>query len=189
MKTIDIADIIPIAEYEKQRDARRKDAMALRARRLVQLGDKLALHFETRDTLIYQIQEMMRVENMTSVDAILEEIEVYGDMLPRDGVLCATLFIQLTTDADLRKWLPVFTQLENNLALKLGDDTILAEFEPGRTREDKTSSVHYVKFRLTEKQRAALKAGPAEFVCTLKEYKQSSPVGDALRNELLTDLA
>lgn len=151
MKTLDISDIIPIAEYEKQRDARRKAAMAQRARRLVQLGDKLALHFETRDTLIYQIQEMMRVENMTSVDAILEEIEVYGDLLPRDGVLSATLFIQLTTDADLRTWLPLFTQLEGNLALKIGSEMIQAEFEPGRTREDKTSSVHYVKFRLNEK--------------------------------------
>ena len=189
MKTLDLSDIIPIAEYEKQRDARRKAAMAQRARRLVQLGDKLALHFETRDTLIYQIQEMMRVENMTSVDAILEEIEVYGDMLPRDGTLSATLFIQLTNDADLRNWLPVFTKLEGNLALKIGSEVIQAEFEPGRTREDKTSSVHYIKFRLSENQRAAMKQEPAEFVCTLKEYKQSSPVGDALRKELLADLA
>lgn len=189
MKSLDISDIIPIAEYDKQRDARRKAAMALRARRLVQLGDKLALHFETRDTLIYQIQEMMRVENMTSVDAILEEIEVYGDMLPRDGTLSATLFIQLTTDADLRKWLPVFTQLEGNLALKVGGESIQAEFEQGRTREDKTSSVHYVKFRLNEKQRAALQQLPAEVVCTLKEYRQSTPVSDVLRKELLADFA
>lgn len=189
MKSLDISDIIPIAEYDKQREQRRKDAMALRARRLVQLGDKLALHFETRDTLIYQIQEMMRVENMTSVDAILEEIEIYGEMLPRDGTLSATLFIQLTNDADLRKWLPVFTKLEGNLALKIGGESAQAEFEQGRTREDKTSSVHYVKFRLSEKQRAAMKKEPAEFVCTLKEYRQSSPVGEALRKELLADLA
>jgi hypothetical protein len=111
---------------------------------------------------------MMRVENMTSVDAILEEIEVYGDMLPRDGTLSATLFIQLTSDADLRKWLPVFTKLEGNLALKIGGESVQAEFEPGRTREDKTSSVHYIKFRLSEKQRAAMKKEPAEFVCTLE---------------------
>lgn len=189
MKTIDISDIIPVAEYEKQREARRKAAMELRARRQVQLGDKLALHFETRDTLIYQIQEMMRVENMTSVDAILEEIEVYEDLLPRDGVLCATLFIQLTTDADLRRWLPIFTQLEGHLALNLGTDTILAEFEPGRTREDKTSSVHYIKFRLNQSQRAALKRAPAEFVCTLKEYSQRAVMSEALRAELLKDLA
>jgi Protein of unknown function (DUF3501) len=189
MKTLDLSDIIPVAEYDKQRDARRKSAMELRARRLVQLGDKLALHFETRDTLIYQIQEMMRVENMTSVDAILEEIEVYGDMLPRDGTLSATLFIQLTSDADLRKWLPVFTKLEGNLALKIGKDEIQAQFEPGRTREDKTSSVHYIKFKLSKAQQKALASKPAEFVCTLKEYKQSSPVGDALREELLRDLA
>ncbi|MBP9892706.1 MAG: DUF3501 family protein [Planctomycetes bacterium] len=188
MKTLDLSDIIPIAEYEKQRDARRKAAMELRARRLVQLGDKLALHFETRDTLIYQIQEMMRVENMTSVDAILEEIEIYGEMLPRDGTLSATLFIQLTNDTDLRKWLPVFTKLEGKLALNIGGESVQAEFEQGRTREDKTSSVHYIKFRLSEKQRTAMTKEPAEFVCTLKEYKQSSPVGEALRKELLADL-
>ena len=69
----------------------------------MQLGDKIALHFENRETLIYQVQEMMRVENMTDIDAILEELEVYRDLMPGKDFLSATLFIQLTSDEELRK--------------------------------------------------------------------------------------
>lgn len=188
MKSLDISDIIPVAEYEKQREKRRKAAMALRARRLVQLGDKLALHFESRETLIYQIQEMMRVENMTGVDAILEEIEVYGAMMPDETTLSATLFIQVTSDAEMRKWLPIFTKLEGSLALVIGGEKVQAQFEPGRTREDKTASVHYIRFALTTAHKKALKKEPVEFVCTLKEYKEKFKVSEALRKELLADL-
>ncbi len=188
MKSLDISDIIPVAEYEKQREKRRKAAMALRARRLVQLGDKLALHFESRETLIYQIQEMMRVENMTGVDAILEEIEVYGAMMPDETTLSATLFIQVTSDAEMRKWLPIFTKLDGSLALVIGGEKVQAQFEPGRTREDKTASVHYIRFALTTAQKKALKKEPVEFVCTLKEYKEKFKVSEALRKELLADL-
>ncbi len=189
MNPLELSDIIPIAEYDKTRDPRRKVAMALRARRLVQLGDKLALHFENRETLIYQVQEMMRVENMTSIDAVLGELEIYNGMIPAQGEVSATLFIQLTSDADLRKWLPIFTALEGNLWLKIGADKIRAEFEPGRTRADKTASVHYIRFKLSAAQQKALAAQPAEFLCTLKEYSVSAPMSEALRKEFAAEIA
>lgn len=189
MRTLELSDIIPVAQYEKQRNARRRAAMELRARRRVALGDLISMHFENRETLIYQTQEMMRAESMTSVNAVLEELEVYNGLIPGPGELSATLFIQLDSDADLRKWLPVFTALEGNLWLRIGSDNVAAQFEPGRTREDKTASVHYIRFALTPAQRRALEREPAEFVCTLKEYSRTAPVGDVLRRELLADLA
>lgn len=189
MRTLELSDIIPVSEYEKQREARRRAAMELRARRRVALGDLISMHFENRATLIYQTQEMMRAEGMTSVNAVLEELEVYNGLIPGPGELSATLFIQLTSDADLRKWLPIFTALEGNLWLKIGSEKTAAQFEPGRTREDKTASVHYIRFALTQAQQRALAHEPAEFVCTLKEYATTAPVGDVLRRELLADLA
>ena len=189
MNPLAISDIIPNNEYMKQRDKRRKAAMALRERRRAQLGAKVALEFENRDTLIYQVQEMMRAESMESLDAINEELETYNDLLPADGELSATLFIQLANDAELRKWLPIFAKLEGNLYLQIGKDKLLAEFEPGRTEEDRTASVHYVKFMLTPAQAKAFRTAPVKFVIDLKEYPVETPVGDILRKELAGDLS
>ncbi|MCC6575284.1 MAG: DUF3501 family protein [Planctomycetes bacterium] len=188
MNPLALSDVIPIAEYEKQREKRRKQAMELRNRRRAQLGDKVTLEFENRDTLIYQVQEMMRAEQLQSLDAINEELETYNDLLPRAGELSATLFIQITNDAELRKWLPIFTKLDGNLYLQVGKDKLLAEFEPGRTEENRTAAVHYIKFVLSAAQAKMLRTAPAKFVIDLKDYPAETPVGDNLRKELVSDL-
>lgn len=189
MRQLELSDIIPNAEYERQREQRRKEAMELRTRRRVQLGDKVALAFENRHTLTYQVQEMMRVEQISALDGVLQELEVYNGLIPAGGELSATLFIQLTSDADLRRWLPVFARIEGRLFLHIGDERIAAQFEPGRTEEGRTAAVHYVKFSLTPGQAQALKTAPARFSVDLPEYSTSTDVGDSLRSELLGDLS
>ncbi len=189
MRQLELTDIIPNAEYERQREQRRKEAMELRARRRAQLGDKVALVFENRRTLTYQVQEMMRVEQISALDGVLQELEVYNGLVPAEGELSATLFIQLASDADLRRWLPVFARIEGRLFLQIGDERVAAQFEPGRSEEGRTAAVHYVKFSLTPGQAQALKAAPARFVVDLPEYSVSADVADSLRAELLADLA
>lgn len=115
----------------------------------------------------FQIQEMARVERMDSDAAIEGELAVYNKLIPEPGSLSATLFIELTSDEDLRSWLPKLVGIEKSIELRLSDGTVIvdipeADHEAQLTREEITASVHYIGFVLTESEVEAFAAGPVE---------------------------
>lgn len=142
--------IADLRAYEKERPGFQQHVMGLRRRRRVTLGPVLTAAFENRDTIRYQIQEMLRVERSIHPGAVEAELEAYNPLLPADGELSVTLFVEVTDPAQVREWLTRLTGLEQHLVLELADGRQLrARCEAGHarslTRSDVTSAVHYLR--------------------------------------------
>ena len=154
MRKLTPADVIPVDDYLRVREQMRARVRAERARRRVAVGDRVSLHFENRDTVLFQIEEMLRVESIRDAAKIAEEVSVYNDLIAADGELRATFFVEITDRARIKADLDSLVGLETSgLSLLVGEDRIAAEFEPGHAREDRISAVHYVRFVLTAEQR------------------------------------
>ena len=95
MTPIAAGELLNLYDYEKVREARRAAVIALKAERRVTVGRYLSFVFENRETVWFQIQEMIRAERLVDEAKIAEEIEVYNTLLPRPGELAATMFIEI----------------------------------------------------------------------------------------------
>ena len=159
----------------------------------------MTLVFESVDTVRFQIQEMARAERMTTDEQIQHELDVYNRLLPGPGELSAALFLELTTEEDLRHWLPRLVGIERAGRLQVGTGDAVSviastpdeEHQANLTRETTTSAVHYVRFVFTPEQAAAFAAGPVTLVVDHPEYPDGRPgvvLSDATRAELASDL-
>ena len=102
MKKIVLEDILGFAAYEKVRQEFRQDIIEKKKKRRVAVGDKVSMVFENRDTVIFQIQEMLRAERIGDLDKIREEIAVYNELIPNTGELSATMFLEIEDQSHLR---------------------------------------------------------------------------------------
>ena len=151
-------DIKGPALYGPIRDDYRKRVIELKRPRRVLVGDRVSLVFENRHTLTLQIEEICRTEGLTRDDQIEAEIGVYNELMPTDRSLAATLFIELPPDADPYDALNKLVGLDEHVVLHVGAHAIRAQFEPGRSTEDKISAVQYIRFPLSPEARTALLA-------------------------------
>lgn len=189
MKPISLDDIRGIAAYEKIRGDFRQKIIELKKKRRVAVGDKVSLVFEIRDTVIFQIQEMMRAERITDLDKIREEIEVYNGLIPEPGELSATLFLEIEDQSHLRDDLLRFLGVDEAVFLKIGTRKIQARFEEGRSKDDKISAVQYVKFPFTADERAAFaNSAEATLLVDHLNYQAQVRLEAETRESLLADL-
>jgi len=197
MQPIRLAEIRNLVEYEKVRDAERARVIALKARRRVAVGENLSFLFENRDTVLFQIHEMVRTERIVDEGRIQAEIDAYAPLLPGPGELSATLFIELPelvrmSQDEVRRAVNRFQGLDREgVWLALGETRIAARFEEGHSKEEKMAAVHYLRFAIPEPARAALAdAGrPARLVVEHPNYRAAQQLGPELRAEMLRDLA
>ena len=157
MSKLTLADIADHREYERERATFREHVIALKKKRRIALGPIVTLVFENRDTIRFQIQEMARVEKLHTDQAIQTELDIYNPLIPERGTLCATMFIELTSEEDLRLWLPDLVGIERAAELRLPDGSVVpcipeAQHESQLTRETITASVHYLRFELRPEQ-------------------------------------
>jgi len=154
MRKLTRSDIKTNEEYANEREDRRRRIIALKKLRRVEVGDRLSLNFENRETVAYQIQEMMRVEKIIDESKIQFEIDIYNSLIPETDALSATMFIEIKESADMRAILDSLQGLDQpgSVYIRIDGEEIPAEFEPGHSREDRISAVHYVTFRFTKDQ-------------------------------------
>ena len=189
MKKIELDDVVGLAAYEKAREQFRQRIIELKKKRRVAVGDKVSLVFENRETVIFQIQEMLRAEKISDLDKIREEVETYNAMLPEAGQLSATLFLEIEDQARLREELLKFLGIDEAVYLRVGDHSIHARFEEGRSKEDKISAVQYVRFPFSKEALAAfVRSENAEIVIEHPNYKVSMPLRPETRQSLIEDL-
>ena len=126
-----------------------------RGRRMA-LGDRATLLFEDRETLRFQVQEMVWVERIGEPEKIQNEIDVYNELMPGDRELSATLFIEITDLAEIRPELERLTGLDKHVALSLearGDsEAIPARFDAKQFEPNRISAVQYIRFSLSDSQ-------------------------------------
>lgn len=191
-RKLTLDDIADARAYEREREAFRTHVIELKRRRRVHLGTVVTMVFENRDTIRFQIQEMARVERILTDEGIQEELDVYNPLVPERGQLRATLFIELTSDEQMRLWLPKLVGIEQSLLFRLTDGsevrcTVEAQHASQLTREHVTAAVHYVDFDFTPEQVAAFTDG-VQLVCDHPEYLEVVELSPTTVAELRADL-
>lgn len=191
-RKLTLTDIVDLRAYERERDTLRARVIDLKSRRRLSLGHIVTITFENRETMRHQIQEMARVEKLITDEAIQEELDIYNPMVPEPGQLCATVFVELTSDEQMRLWLPKLVGIERSLVFRLPDGGSVRcvteeQHESQLTRSDVTAAVHYVRFEFTPEQVAAFVDGTV-LAIDHPEYREEIELLPATVAELRTDL-
>jgi hypothetical protein len=197
MKKIEASELKDLAGYERAREGIRASVIELKKNRRVSLGDNLTLLFENRETVLFQIQEMLRTERIVDEARVEDEVATYNGLIPDAGELSATLFIEIPdiarmSHAEQIEAVNRFQGLDREAVfLVVGERRIPARFEEGRTKEEKMSAVHFLRFAVPPMARAELgEAGrPVNLVVEHPRYRAEQALGEAVRAELLRDLA
>jgi hypothetical protein len=192
-RKLTIADIADVRAYERGRDEFRANVMETKRRRRLSFGTIITMMFENRDTMLLQIQEMARVEKLTTDAEIQVELDTYNPMIPEPGQLTATVFLELTSDDQMREWLPKLVGIERSFVVVLpnGDrvPSITEEAHAGQlTREEATAAVHYIRFELSPEQVESFAAGPVRVEIEHPDYLEAIELSDSTHAELLGDL-
>jgi hypothetical protein len=188
-----LADVVDLRAYERVREEYRARVIARKRNRRVGLGPIMTLVFESFDTVRFQVQEMARAEKIISDEAIQTELDIYNRLLPAPGELSATLFIELTSEPQLREWLPRLVGIEHRLGVWMDGQVVPSEPEAQHaaalTRDTVTPAVHYVRFGFSEAQvRAFADATEVAVVSTHPAYGERTVLVPDVRQELLGDL-
>ena len=192
MRKLTNADIKDLREYERERDAFRAEIIGMKKKRRIHVGDIVTMVFENAATMRFQIQEMARVERLIRDEQIEHELETYNELIPETGQLSSTLFIEITDDQAMRYWLPRLTAIQDHVHVEAaGERSTGRERDIDRlTREDEiTTTVHYLKFDLSDAQRAAFADGPVSIVIDHPEYQERTVLTDEQREEVAGDFA
>jgi hypothetical protein len=189
VRPITRADIKGPTLFSQVRDDYRNRVIAMKQDRRVFLGDRVELVFDNRFTLTLQIEEICRLENLTTDAQIEEEIRINNELMPTDTSLAATVFIPLPHGADARVVLRELVGLDEHLVIHIGSHAIRAAFEQGRSEADRISAVQYARFPLTADAKAALLAPgtPITLEIDHPNYRQRVQCPEALRASLAAD--
>ena len=193
MRPVTPAEILNLYEYEKERDARRRAVIALKTERRVGVGRYLSFVFENRETVWFQIQEMIRAERIVDEGRIAEEVEVYNTLLPRPGELAATMFIEIGETAQIKPVLDTLLGVDvgDHVRLEVGPYVVPGVFEAGHSDEDlgKLSAVHFVRFALPPAARRAFADAEVTLIVDHPGDRGRTVLTPAVRRRLAEDLA
>ena len=148
MKPIDRNEILGLADYEAIREPFRARVIGEKKLRRVALGPKATALFENRDTVLLQIQEMLRTERITRPAAVKHEIDTYNENVPGDDELSCTVMIEIEDASEREAFLQGAKGFERHVWLVVDGERIPAIGRDRGTDEDRTTAVHYLKFAL-----------------------------------------
>jgi hypothetical protein len=190
MNPVVLEDIMGLAAYERVRQQYRQKIIALKEKRRIPVGDKVSLVFENRETVIFQIQEMLRAERISDLERIREELATYNELIPSPGELSATLFVEIENQENLRQELLNFFGIDETVSFKIGDHSVPARYEEDRSREDKISAVQYVKFRFSPQAIQAFTNGErVELTIDHENYRSTACLNRESQESLAQDFA
>jgi hypothetical protein len=149
MLPIERGEVLGLADYETIRARFRGRIIEEKRARRVLVGDRVSVLFENRDTVLLQIQEMLRTERITKERSIQHEIATYNPLVPGPGELSATLMIEVGDPAEREAFLESARGLERHVALVVDGDRLPATWDEERVLPDRASAVLYLKFPLT----------------------------------------
>jgi len=197
LREIHLEDIRNIAEYEKVREAMRAEIIALKKNRRLEVGPNLSLVFENRQTVLFQIHEMVRTERLVDDRKIQDEIDAYQNLVPRAGELSATLFIEIPGIAEMShdKAIEAVNHFQGfdagGIVIEAGSAQSAGVFEAGFSNDEKMAAVQYLKFPVDAAMRAALADPdlPARLTANNGRYRAEALFTQKMREELLRDLS
>jgi hypothetical protein len=149
-KTITRQDLVSLHTYREGREEYLQKMIAYKNDRRIRLGEHISILFENKNTVLFQVLELLHAEDLEDAQEIEEYIDIYAGMLPLENELSATLFIELDDQLKLQELLVKLTGIEHHLTLSIGSETIQAVFEEEHDDRGFTTSVHYLKFPITQ---------------------------------------
>jgi len=184
-------DIIPDADYAAQRKARRAALLPAKRLRRVALGPHCTFYFESYGTMLFQIQEMLLTEK-GGPEQLADELAAYNPLIPQGRELVATVMFEIDDPLRRASILGQLGGVEDHFFITVGADRVAprSESEVERTRDGKTSAIHFLKFPLTDAQAAAFRdpATPVMVGCDHSSYGHLAVLTPDTRTELIKDL-
>ncbi|MBN8509677.1 MAG: DUF3501 family protein [Burkholderiales bacterium] len=181
--------LLTLEAYAKIRKSSRAEAIAHRKRRSVALGEHMTLQFEDEQTIRRQIQEMLHIEKIFDEDGIRSELEAYGPLVPDGSNWKATLLLEYPDPHERKRELARLIGVEDRMFVEVeGQPRVyaVADEDLDRENDEKTSSVHFVRFEFTPAMREAIRAGAAvKLGCDHRNY----PAHVQIAPETLASLA
>jgi hypothetical protein len=194
MQPLSRDDLMPLEVYAEKRPAFRARVMQHKKNRQVRIGQHATLYFEDRTTIQYQIQEMLRVERIFERAAIQEELDAYNPLIPDGSNLKATFMLEYEDPQQRKQALARLIGVEDRVWLRVaGHDRVyaVADEDLDRETEEKTSSVHFLRFEFDAAMVAALKSGaPLAAGIDHENFRDGvDPLPASTRDALVADLA
>ena len=185
--------LLSLEAYARERNAYRSRVIAHKKLRTVHAGEALTLIFEDEQTIRYQVQEMLRIERIFEDEGIRGELEVYNPLIPDGGNWKATMLIEYPEPEERRRRLAELKGIEDRTWVQVEGCArvyAIADEDLERENEEKTSSVHFLRFELDAAMRRALKRGAGLNVgVDHPNYRAGVTVAPAVRASLAGDLA
>ena len=186
-------DLYSLEQYAEVRSAFRAQVMEHKKNRRVPLGPIAALYFEDRLTMHYQIQEMLRAERIFEPQGVQEELDAYNPLIPDGSNWKATFMIEVPDEQERRGKLVELKGIENDVWVRIdGFEPVFASADEDleRENEEKTSSVHFLRFELTPAMVEAARngAGVGAGITHSAYTQQLEPLPENIRLSLLGDL-
>ncbi|HEX7054566.1 MAG TPA: DUF3501 family protein [Burkholderiales bacterium] len=185
--------LLSLEAYARERNAFRARVIEHKKRRTVHLGEHVTLQFEDELTIRYQVQEMLRIERIFEEEGIRHELEAYNPLVPDGSNWKATMMIEYPDPEERRRMLARLKGIERRVWVQVqGCErvTAIADEDLERENEEKTSSVHFLRFELDPGMRARLRQGAGVTVgVDHPEYRAVAELPPAVREALVADLA
>ena len=182
MKAIERSELLDYLTYDERRQALRSEALRAKSERRILLGEYFSFLFENRETVRYQVQEMMRVEQIVREADIEHELRTYNELLHPKGTLGCTLLIGIADEAErdekLRQWLG----LNEHIYAKLPNgERVQPTWDPRQVGDDRLSSVQYLCFEFGDQ-------APVQLGIDMPGIEIETELSESQRAALRTDL-
>lgn len=192
-RKIDPSVILPLAEYGRQRAERRKRMTEIKKDRRLEVGPFATFYFESYDTMLHQVHEMLFIEK-GGAEQLVDELAAYNPLIPQGSELVATVMFEIDDPIRRARVLGMLGGIEHKAFLRVGDDTIrgVAEDDQERTREDgKASSVQFLRFPFTPAQVEAFRSGGGDVIVGFDHpgYGHMAVMPPSVRQALAKDFA
>jgi hypothetical protein len=192
-RRIEPSAIIPLADYGRQRAERRKRMTEIKKDRRLEVGPFATFYFESYDTMLHQVHEMLFIEK-GGAEQLPDELAAYNPLIPQGSELVATVMFEIDDPIRRARVLGMLGGVEHSAFLRIGADTIrgMAEDDQDRTREDgKASSVQFMRFPFTAAQIEAFRTGGGDVIVGFDHasYGHMAVMPPAVRQALSRDFA
>jgi hypothetical protein len=185
--------LMTLEAYSKWRKQHKAEVIAHRKLRSVQLGEHITVQFESELSMRYQIQEMLRIEKIFEEEGIRSEVDAYAPLVPDGGNWKATMLLEYPDANERKRELARLIGVEDRMFVEVeGHERVyaIADEDLERENEEKTSSVHFLRFELTPAMRAAVKAGAAvKLGCDHTHYPAHVTIPPETLASLASDLS
>jgi hypothetical protein len=194
MQKLSSTDLFSLERYARERPQFRAKVMDHKRARQLAVGPNTMWLFEDRLTVQYQVQEMLRVERIFEPEGIAEELDSYNPLIPDGQNLKATLLIEFPDEQERRRELAKLKGVEDRCWVQVkGHERVfaIADEDLERENDEKTSSVHFLRFELTQPMIATLKGGAELSIGVDHDHYRHAlaPVSAATRQALVADFS